>query len=97
MSHRIVDAVVSLWAAAVLTVLGAVLGIVIGGVPGVVVACILIGTAGVLAVSYIFLRIGLGEDRARAEEQAAREAARQRPEPEPRRRRLSPPPRRRGD
>jgi hypothetical protein len=97
MSDRIVDAVVSLWTAAGLTVLGAVLGVAIGGVPGVVIACILIGTAGVLAVSYIFLRIGLQEDQARAEEQAARDAAKARPEPEPRRRRLSPPPRRRGD
>jgi hypothetical protein len=94
MSDRIVDAVVSLRMAAGLTVVGAVAGILVGGVPGAVVAAMLIGTAGVLAVCNVFLRIGLGEDRERAAEQAEREA---RAEPPETRRRLTPPPRRRGD
>jgi hypothetical protein len=71
---RLVDNLVSLRAAAALTVVGAVAGIVVGDVPGVVIACLLIGTAGVIAVSYIFLRIGLGEDRAREAEAAERAA-----------------------
>jgi hypothetical protein len=73
--NRLVDNLVSLRAAAVLTVVGAVAGIAVGDVPGVVIACLLIGTAGVIVVSNIFLRIGLGEDRAREAEAAEREAA----------------------
>jgi hypothetical protein len=93
MNHRIVDTLVSLRAAALLTVVGAVTGIAVGGVPGVVIACVLIGTAGVLVVSNIFLRVGLEEDRVRDAEEAER---RKDPEPPPRRR-VTPPPRRRGD
>jgi LDH2 family malate/lactate/ureidoglycolate dehydrogenase len=96
MGVRLVDTIVSLRAAGVLTVVGAVAGILVGGLTGAVIAAMLIGSAGVLAVCNIFLRIGLGEDRERAAEQAAREA-RERKEAEPERRRVHRPPRRRGD
>ncbi|MCW3065923.1 MAG: hypothetical protein JWN32_3095 [Solirubrobacterales bacterium] len=94
--NRLVDNLVSLRAAAVLTVVGAVAGIAVGDVPGVVIACLLIGTAGVIVVSNIFLRIGLGEERAReaeAEERAPKPpAAPERHGPAtPDRRRLRPP------
>jgi hypothetical protein len=98
MTDRLVDNLVSLRAAAVLTVVGAALGIIVGDVLGVVIACVLIGTAGVIVVSNIFLRIGLGEDRAREAEAAERDAAK-RPAADPERpgratpdtRRLRPP------
>jgi uncharacterized membrane protein len=95
MGDRLVDTIVSLRAAAALTVVGAVAGILVGGVTGVVIAAMLIGSAGVLAVCNIFLRIGLGEDRDRAAEQAERGAKAS--EPPPMRPRLTRPPRKRGD
>ena len=97
MGDRLVDTVVSLRAAAVLTVVGVAAGILVGGVAGAVVAAMLVGTAGVLAVCNVFLRIGLGEDRDRAAEQAEaakRDVPPREPPPE---RRLARRPRRRGD
>jgi hypothetical protein len=94
MSDRLVDRLVSLRAAAALTVVGAVAGIIVGDVPGVVIACVLIGTAGVLVVSNLFLRVGLAEDRAR-EAEAAERAGRPAPE-RPERPKRGRPPRRRG-
>jgi len=94
MSDRLVDRLVSLRAAAALTVVGAVAGVAVGGVPGVVIACVLIGTAGVLVVSNLFLRVGLAEERAREAEEAER-AARTGAEP-PERAKVTRPPRRGG-
>lgn len=80
MSRR--ERIAGFGAAVALVVIGAGSGTLLGGEVGPVVAIVLIGLGLVLAVSLVFLEVGLSEDQERARERIARA-----PRPPDRRRR----------
>ena len=67
MSRR--SRLVAFGSAGVLVVIGALCGALIGGTAGQITAMVLIGGGLVLATGFVFLEVGLSEDRERAREE----------------------------
>ena len=70
---------ISLPTAAVLAVVGISVEVLTSGVTGDLIGAGFLGVAGVIAISWVFLRVGLSED----EDRAARDGARQEREHDP--------------
>jgi hypothetical protein len=86
--------IASFGSAGLMVICGTVCAFVISGEVGQILAMVLIGLGLVLATAFVFLEVGLSEDRERAREERAREeraGARAREERQ-RARRLAPPP-----
>ncbi len=65
--------IASFGSAGLLVICGAVCAAVVGGELGQILAMVLIGLGLVLATAFVFLEVGLSEDRERAREGRARE------------------------
>lgn len=63
--------------AGLLVVVGVVVGVALGGTAGQIVALALVSVGGVIAVSLVFLEVGLSEDRERARERERARADRE--------------------